>query len=71
MQDGVREEDVKFTELEQILSGLVNLETLVLGIDNCVSLRRCNVIVTPFVCVCACVHIFVVCFILHCSSLNC
>ena len=37
MQDEVREEDVKFTEVEQALSGLINLETLVLGIS--VSLR--------------------------------
>ena len=40
MQDGVREEDVKFTEVEQALSGLVSLETLVLGIAD-VSLKWC------------------------------
>ena len=38
MQDGVREEDVKFTEVERTLSGMCRLETLVLGIFN-VSLR--------------------------------
>ena len=39
MQDGVREEDVKFTEVEQTLSALVKVETLMLGISSRVSLR--------------------------------
>ena len=71
MQRGVREEDVKFTEVEQALSGLVRSETLVLGIDDVVSLRWCDtfyqclsawhVIVTcgPSVtwCLCACTYV--------------
>ena len=39
MQDGVREEDVKFTEVEQTLSGLTKVETLMLEISSRVSLR--------------------------------
>ena len=34
MQDGVCERDVKFTEVEQTLSGMGRLEELVLGIDE-------------------------------------
>ena len=48
MQNEVREEDVKFTEVEQALSGFVSLETLLLGIGSDVSLRCYNIIVTPF-----------------------
>ena len=33
MQDGVSDEDVKFTEVEQTLSGMGRPEKLVLGID--------------------------------------
>ena len=33
MQDGVSDEDVKFTEVEQSLSGMGRLEKLVLGIQ--------------------------------------
>ena len=43
MQDAV-----KLTEVEQTLSGLVSLETLMLGIDDDVRLRWCNIIVTLF-----------------------
>ena len=39
MQDGVREEDVNFTEVEHALSGLIRAEKLVLGISPRVSLR--------------------------------
>ena len=48
MQDAVREEDVEFTEVEQALSGLIKVETLVLGIhyNDDVSLRWCNIVVT-------------------------
>ena len=50
MQDGVVErdgatEDVKFSEVEQTLSGMGPLETLVLGIDYDVSLRWYNIVV--------------------------
>ena len=42
-----RERDVKFTEVEQTLSGMGRLEKLVLGIDNRgVSLRWYNIVVT-------------------------
>ena len=46
MQDGVDERDVKFTEVEQALSGMDRLEKLVLGIDEDVSLRWYNIVVT-------------------------
>ena len=46
MQDGVRKRGVKFTEVEQTLSGMGRLETLVLGISRCVSLRWYNIVVT-------------------------
>ena len=46
MQDGVGERDVKFTEVEQTLSGMGQLETLVLGIGYDVSLRWYNIVVT-------------------------
>ena len=46
MQDGVGERDVQFTEVEQTLSGMGRLETLVLGIDYDVSLRWYNIVVT-------------------------
>ena len=49
MQDGAREEDVKFTEVEQtLMSGLVSLESLVMGIGSGVSLRWYNIVVTKF-----------------------
>ena len=48
MQRGVREEDMKFTELEQtLMSGLVSLETLVLG-NDIVSLKWYNIVVTNY-----------------------
>ena len=43
MQDAV-----KLTEVEQTLSGLVSLETLLLGIADDVSLRWYNIVVTLF-----------------------
>ena len=46
MQDGVGERDVKFTEVEQTLSGMGQLEKLLLGIDEDVSLRWYNIVVT-------------------------
>ena len=46
MQRGARERDVKFTEVEQTLSGMGRLEKLVLGIDYGVSLRWYNIVVT-------------------------
>ena len=46
MQDGVGERDVKFTEVEQALSGMGRLEKLVLGIAHGVSLRWYNIVVT-------------------------
>ena len=39
-------EDVKFTEVEQTLSGMGRLEKLVLRIDYDVSLRWYNIVVT-------------------------
>ena len=39
MQRGVREEDVKFTEVEQTLSGLLRVETFKLEIGSGVSFR--------------------------------
>ena len=45
MQDGVTE-NVKFTEVEQTLSGMGPLEKLVLGIHPDVSLRWYNIVVT-------------------------
>ena len=39
MQDGAREEDVKFTKVERTLSRMSRLEKLVLGIHYVVSLR--------------------------------
>ena len=48
VQDGVREEDVKITEVERTLSGLVSLETVVLGIHSGVSLRWYNIVVTNY-----------------------
>ena len=46
MQDGVGERDVKFTEVQQALSGMGLLETLVLGIGYGVSMRWYNIVVT-------------------------
>ena len=46
MQDGVGGKDVKFTEVEQTLSGMGRLEKLVLGIAHDVSLRWYNIVVT-------------------------
>ena len=48
MQDGVREEVVKFTEVERTLSGLVKLETVVLGMHSGVSLRWYNIVETKY-----------------------
>ena len=49
MQGGVREEDVKFTEVEQtLMSGLVSLESLVMGIGSDVSLNWYNIVVTNY-----------------------
>ena len=39
MQDGVREEDLKWNAMEQALAGMSGLETLVLEMNGCVSLR--------------------------------
>ena len=47
MQDGVTE-DVKFTDVEQALSGMGQLEMLVLGIAYGVSLRWYNIVVTHY-----------------------
>ena len=47
MQDGVGERDVKFTEVEQTLSGMGRLEKLELGIWD-VSLRWYNIVVTNY-----------------------
>ena len=44
VQRGVTE-DVKFTEVEQTLSGMGRLEKLVLEIGYGVSLRWCNIVV--------------------------
>ena len=46
MQDEVGERDVKFTEVEQTLSRMGRLEKLLLGIDENVSLRWYNIVVT-------------------------
>ena len=46
MQDGVGERDVMFTEVEQTLSGMGRLEKLLLEIDEDVSLRWYNIVVT-------------------------
>ena len=46
MQDGVGERDVKFTEVEQTLSGIGPVEKLVLGISVFVSLRWYNIVMT-------------------------
>ena len=47
MQDGVGERDVTFTEVEQTLSRMGQLEKLVLQIDG-VSLRWYNIVVTNY-----------------------
>ena len=39
MQDEVREEELKLNEMEQALTGMSRLETLVLGMGHGVSLR--------------------------------
>ena len=39
MHDGVQEEELKLNEMEQALAGMSGLETLVLGMSYCVSLR--------------------------------
>ena len=46
MQDEVGERDVKFTEVEQTLSGMGRLEKLLLGISSIVSLSWYNIVVT-------------------------
>ena len=38
MQDGVREEDLKWNEMEWALTGMSGLEKVVLGMNGCVSL---------------------------------
>ena len=48
MQDEVGERDVKFTEVEQTLSGMGRLEKLVLEIGYGVSLRWYNIVVTNY-----------------------
>ena len=48
MQDEVVERDVKFTEVEQTLSGMGRQEKLVLGVDKHVSLRWYNIVVTNY-----------------------
>ena len=48
MQDEVGERDVKFTEVEQAVSGMGQLEKLVLGISYGVSLRWYNIVVTNY-----------------------
>ena len=48
IQDGVGERDVKVTEVEQALSGMGRLETLVLGFGYDVSLRWYNILVTNY-----------------------
>ena len=48
MQDGVGERDVKFTEVEKTLSRMGRLEKLVLGFDECVSVRWYNIVVTNY-----------------------
>ena len=45
MQDGVRERDVKFTEVERALIGMCKIEKLKLGVFS-VSLRWYNIVVT-------------------------
>ena len=39
MQDGVREEELKLNEMEQVLAGMSRLEKMVLGMSSHVSLR--------------------------------
>ena len=48
MQDGVGDRDVKFTEVEQTLSRMGQVEKLVLGIGYGVSLRWYNIVVTNY-----------------------
>ena len=48
MQDEVGEKDVKFTEVEKTLSGMGQMEKLVLGIGYGVSLRWYNIVVTNY-----------------------
>ena len=44
MQGGLGEMDVKFTKVEKTLSGMGQLEKLVLGIDYVVSLTLYNIV---------------------------
>ena len=44
MQDGLIDENVKYTEVERTLIGMVKVETLVLGIGSSVSLRWYNML---------------------------
>ena len=39
MQDGVREVELKLNEIQQVLTGMSSLETLLLGMSQFVSLR--------------------------------
>ena len=48
MQDGVRDEDVKFTEVERTLSEMCRLDKCVLGIGSGVSLRWYNIVVAKY-----------------------
>ena len=74
MQDGVREDDVQFTEVERTLSGMCRQETLVLGIFyddfevikhccgkeyQCLSARHVIVTCGPSVTWCLCVCTYV------------
>ena len=62
MQDGVREEDDKFTKVERALIGMLEIETLVLVISSRVSLRWYNIVVTYYVYQCfSARHVIVTC----------
>ena len=62
MQDEVREEDVKFTEVEQALSGLVKVETLTMGFSYYVSLGWYNIVVANYIYQCLSArHVIVTC----------
>ena len=60
MQYGVTD-DVKFTEVEQTLSGMGRLEKLVLGISHGVSLRWYNIVVTNCIQCLSAMHVIVTC----------
>ena len=48
MQDGVREEDVKLTEVERTLIGMAKVETVLLGHHSGVSFRWYNIVVANY-----------------------